>query len=122
MSKLEELKKLKEAYKAALKDTAKDILKERVQEWFKQRPEAQFICWRQYTPYFNDGDPCVFSVHDLYWTSVAEPDEDEYQEKDWRYAKEGLDLDDDILEVLGDGVRIIVGRDLTMTVEDVDHD
>jgi hypothetical protein len=22
--------------------------------------------WRQYTPYFNDGDPCVFSVDEVY--------------------------------------------------------
>jgi hypothetical protein len=122
MSKLEELKKLKEAYETALAATAKDILQERAQAWFKQRPEALAICWRQYTPHFNDGDRCVFCVHDLYWTAKAEPDGDEYLEKDWRYAKEGLDLDDDILEPLGDGVRIVISRDLTMTVGDIDHD
>lgn len=28
-------------------------------------PEVEAIRWRQYTPYFNDGDPCEFSVHDI---------------------------------------------------------
>lgn len=23
------------------------------------------VVWRQYTPYFNDGDPCEFNVHDF---------------------------------------------------------
>ena len=26
--------------------------------------------WAQYTPYFNDGDPCVFGVH-AFWTAPA---------------------------------------------------
>lgn len=28
-------------------------------------PEAKAIVWAQYTPYFNDGDSCVFGVNDL---------------------------------------------------------
>jgi len=28
--------------------------------------------WHQYTPYFNDGEPCEFSVHDLSVTSNEE--------------------------------------------------
>lgn len=28
-------------------------------------PEIEAIKWAQYTPYFNDGDPCEFSVYDL---------------------------------------------------------
>lgn len=27
------------------------------------RPEVLSFRWKQYTPYFNDGDPCVFGVH-----------------------------------------------------------
>lgn len=26
-------------------------------------PDVKAIRWRQYTPYFNDGEPCVFSVY-----------------------------------------------------------
>jgi len=30
---------------------------------FEDFPRVKFIGWSQYTPYFNDGDPCVFSVN-----------------------------------------------------------
>lgn len=28
-------------------------------------PEVEAIRWQQYTPYFNDGDECVFSIQDI---------------------------------------------------------
>lgn len=33
-----------------------------IQEQFNQLPELFAIQWRQYTPSYNDGEPCVFSV------------------------------------------------------------
>lgn len=30
---------------------------------FKQTPKLKSFGWRQYTPYFNDGDTCEFYVH-----------------------------------------------------------
>lgn len=33
--------------------------------FMKKYPEVQAITWTQYTPYFNDGDACVFGVNDL---------------------------------------------------------
>lgn len=44
--------------------------------------------WSQYTPYFMDGDPCIFSANEL-WVKTAEdatPSEDEEDEDN-----EGLD-------------------------------
>lgn len=35
--------------------------------FFEACPGVQAIAWTQYTPYFNDGDPCVFSVGELYF-------------------------------------------------------
>lgn len=36
--------------------------------------------WRQYTPYFNDGEPCEFSVHGTWIRTTADKDiEDEYE-------------------------------------------
>lgn len=32
---------------------------------FNKHPKLEAFRWRQYTPYFSDGDPCVFSVHDI---------------------------------------------------------
>jgi len=35
--------------------------------------------WRQYTPYFNDGEPCEFGLHGVWVRTTAEVDtEDEY--------------------------------------------
>jgi hypothetical protein len=31
-----------------------------------ESPFIYAIRWRQYTPYFNDGDPCVFYIHGVY--------------------------------------------------------
>lgn len=53
------------------------------QEFFKNNPKIAKIAWTQYTPHFNDGEPCVFNVHDRYFvpTKCVEDDEDcEYQE------------------------------------------
>lgn len=55
-------------------------------------PEVTGIAWTQYTPYFNDGDPCVFSVGEPYFSfqgvNVSEDTyfdyswmEDEYEER-----------------------------------------
>ena len=43
------------------------------------------IGWTQYTPYFNDGDPCVFSVH-AFWANPPEDatkDDEDYRDTDY---------------------------------------
>ena len=32
-------------------------------EIFANNPKLKWVRWTQYTPYFNDGDTCVFRVH-----------------------------------------------------------
>lgn len=36
-------------------------------EFFKTTPEVKMIAWTQYTPYFMDGDECIFSVNEMYF-------------------------------------------------------
>lgn len=55
-SKISELKK-------ELATSTQNLFKEGVSEFFEVTPEIKVIAWRQYTPYFNDGDTCYFSVH-----------------------------------------------------------
>ena len=44
-------------------------------------PDIHVFGWNQYTPYFNDGDPCIFSVHELWATPVnAAEDDDAYHD------------------------------------------
>jgi hypothetical protein len=49
--------------KAEVKKVAKEALKEMTQVFFSENPAILSIGWDQYTPYFNDGDPCVFSAN-----------------------------------------------------------
>ena len=44
-------------------------------------PVVEAVKWRQYTPYFNDGEPCVFGVHEPYVKLVgADPEAGDYED------------------------------------------
>lgn len=45
--------------------------------------------WRQYTPYFNDGDPCEFSVHGTWVRTVDDTDADEDELEMWGHRSLG---------------------------------
>lgn len=47
---------------------ARDAFKDGAAELFAAHPKLDSIGWKQYTPYFNDGDACVFAAH------IDEPD------------------------------------------------
>ncbi len=51
--------------KKAMRDQGKAALQEAFQEFFAKHPEASAIVWTQYTPYFNDGDACIFRLGGL---------------------------------------------------------
>lgn len=65
-------------------------------QFFDACPEVEAITWTQYTPYFNDGESCEFSVHDKYFILVGDEDPDDYEgsvtynEKDLARAEKGL--------------------------------
>lgn len=42
---------------------AREAFKEASTELFDKHPKLESFSWTQYTPYFNDGDECCFSVH-----------------------------------------------------------
>lgn len=55
-------------------------------------PRILMIQWRQGTPSFNDGDPCMFSVYDVN-VAVAERFTPEYLEEQG-YSIRDIDMDD----------------------------
>jgi hypothetical protein len=61
----EELKEMKAQYDARLKRDGEAAVKEAFKELFDAYPEIRSVVWTQYTPYFNDGDTCEFSVHEF---------------------------------------------------------
>jgi len=59
-----ELKALRESAKAK----AKSLFEIGTKEIFEKHPKLESWKWHQYTPYFNDGDACEFSVNRDYLT------------------------------------------------------
>jgi hypothetical protein len=46
------------------------MFKESLKSFFELNPGINALRWTQYTPYFNDGDACVFGVNDVYFTNA----------------------------------------------------
>lgn len=69
---IKKLNTVKKKYDALMKEAEKSAAKE-IGEMFKGvLPKGYAISWTQYTPYFNDGEPCTFSVKDAYVISKNE--------------------------------------------------
>lgn len=60
------------ALKAKFQTEAQAMFKETMKEFFDKNPGITALKWTQYTPYFNDGDACVFRVNDVYFTNAPE--------------------------------------------------
>ena len=56
---------------------AQELFKQTTKEFFEKNPGITAVIWTQYTPYFNDGDTCEFSVHDAYFTNAEGEDFDD---------------------------------------------
>jgi hypothetical protein len=58
-----------------LETEAVAILRPLLEGFLKDHPSIESLKWRQYTPYFNDGDTCTFGVHELYARIVDSADD-----------------------------------------------
>ena len=65
---IDEQQKLKKKFQAE----AQAMFKEVTKEFFDKNPAITALVWTQYTPYFNDGDTCVFRVHDVNFTNAPD--------------------------------------------------
>lgn len=61
--KYQEFKKQYEEARKQLNGQATDAFKEFASDIFAKFPGLESFGWTQYTPYFNDGDACEFSVN-----------------------------------------------------------
>jgi hypothetical protein len=86
MSKLTELKDTFRAAQKRMQQEGKGALKEAIEEVFEKHPQLMGIRWEQFTPYFNDGEACEFSVHEptikMKGGDASEPDEDAEEDDD----------------------------------------
>lgn len=137
---LEQLKKQHlEKSKIMFADVAKQV--------FEKHPILESFGWRQYTPYFNDGEECTFSAHidDPYVNEQEEYDDGSretiYQKVEGEYkdipnpdykpeiaaARKDVveflkNIDESVLrEMFGDHKMITVKRE-SVEVEEYEHD
>lgn len=132
----EQRKKVNEEAVAA----AKALLKPGFELFFNEHPDVKAVGWSQYTPYFNDGEECVFSLHGMYasatdereesfydegWTEVYGDPEDGFTKESWdalSKLEEALNDAEDVLrDAFGDHVAVYVTRD-GIDVEEYEHD
>jgi len=77
MSKLNELITKHEEMKAEFQRQAQDLFKELAREFWDKNPALTAVKWAQYTPYFNDGDACVFGIGEVVFTNAPVDELDE---------------------------------------------
>ena len=144
---IESLSSLSQEFEVIQKKFIEDALakfKPALLEVFEKHPSIIKYGWTQYTPYFNDGEPCVFNVGDINYLdeervkeNEEEGDEEEEDSMDswnWFYGDDKkkypqlsviadfLEKNEDICaSAFGDGVQVIVSRD-GVEVEEYSHD
>lgn len=87
MNKIEQLVSEFNIQQQAFETKMKEAFSECFKEFFEQNPEVKSIGWAQYTPWFNDGDECVFRTTAEYadFSNIDRIDEIRYGE----YVGEG---------------------------------
>lgn len=80
--KLEQLRNEIEEQKRLLKIQFQTEFNNIVRDFFIAVPTIKSVSWTQYTPYFNDGDSCEFSVNDLFFASDENDDMESWREFD----------------------------------------
>ena len=125
--------------KAEFSDKAQEAMRTAFKDFFDVNPNIEMIAWTQYTPFFNDGDPCVFRVRDMYFSLVGEEIDlgrhlddsgmhSEYDDKVdeaktfKKFVQEiGIIPDEIFLDAFGDHVRVAATRK-GFDTEEYDHD
>jgi hypothetical protein len=139
----EELKKLSATYREQVEQMQKNLaneMKGAFKTFFNDNPDVAALAWTQFTPYFNDGDECIFNVHDIYPVTAEELEEikagdlniydlweREEEKEDWRKKADAFihvlsTIDNSIFKAtFGDHCKVIATRE-GFDVEEYEHD
>jgi len=93
MKNFDELNAQIEAARKEMQAKSEGLIEAVVKQFLDKCPEVTGIHWTQYTPYFNDGDTCEFSVHEFCFHILADEDDeiDSYYDSTKVYTQEHLD-------------------------------
>lgn len=72
---IEEFKQMKAEFEELVATSGKAMLVAGFKSLFDQFPYLLAVRWTQYTPYFNDGEPCVFGVNSVYYKLEGRPED-----------------------------------------------
>ena len=128
--------------KSIFSEKAISIIKNSIKNIF-EKTQVKAIYWTQYTPYFNDGEECIFGIHSILVSTNALSTFEDEEETSGIYDVNYLDKkvfidyeielisnlvkilqDEDIVEVLkfsfGDHVSITATEE-GISIQDYDH-
>lgn len=140
IEKLEAAAKEFEKLRNEMNTKAKALLQGAFEDVFKRFDQVKAIVWTQYTPYFNDGDACTFSVGEPYFLTAEEFEghhedaededgnsvtismhDDKELERFYDVLSNFMADNEDVLELMfGDHVTVKVTRD-GVTTEEYEH-
>jgi hypothetical protein len=106
---------------AEAKAAAQAAFTEGTRALFEAFPAMESFGWTQYSPYFNDGDECVFSAKTDYPNINGEESYDT-PEADAVGEFLGLFGDDFLKSLYGNHVEVTVTRNGQTNVEEYQHD
>jgi hypothetical protein len=131
------------AFQEVMLKEGKDLFRQMSQTLFEENPNLGKFGWKQYTPYYNDGDECVFSAYSDYPiiklisdTHADDGYRDDFDEEQWfteeettpeaiawKNVKKFLEQfsDEDFKLLFGDHVEVVVTRD-GVEVNEYSHD
>lgn len=139
-----ELNKKRDELEKNQKNICKDFFAKLCEDFFKENEDVHSFEWQQYTPYFNDGDPCTFRSSHGYCkiNAVCAEDGDdadsesvfsadgkdlEYDSKEYKKLRKAVAgfmsnfSEDDLERCFGDHVTVNVTRD-KVKIEEYEHD
>jgi hypothetical protein len=73
------------------KNTLKHLFEKAANTFFENHPEANTIYWTQWVPVFNDGDPCSFTLGEIWFSP------NKWQDIDSPYFEDELEEDSELL-------------------------
>jgi hypothetical protein len=148
IAKINEFKVIRDEHMKLLRDNAKSVFGDITKDIFNDNPQLNSFSWNQYTPYFNDGDTCVFGVNRDYYRFNNSCDHvDKWTLNNEQYSKK-IDLEDlsfdsidsikkaynevdellsmfedeDLCQMFGDHAEITVYRNGQIDVDEYSHD
>lgn len=132
--KMNALKAARDEYVAKLKAEGETAVKECLRGFFAAHPEVKALRWRQYTPYFNDGDECRFGIHepevrvgdgdwnDSWGLGYKNDNPPKQLQADLQEMYKALQGNRDAMEIaFGDHAQITATAE-SVTVEEYEHD